>query len=450
MRVLLINSSSIDSIGNRYLYLPSSLLYLSASLKRANIEAEILDCNVQADSCIMDRISNWLPDMVGISCLFSAQVQSMLNAAISIKKVHNIPIVIGGIHPTIYYKEILENCPDIDYVVFGEGEETLVSLCRSIQKKQNIQEVDGIAYRDQNSIIVQGKKKYSKVDDLAWPDYKAVHIPDYFRDTSQWHNPRKLPINTSIPIISSRSCPMNCNFCSLFLVMGTKFRGRDPIDVVDEMEYLYKKYDHHHFSFFDDNFTLNRSRILTICSEIIRRKMNIQFETPNGVFVNSLDKTVLDAMVSAGLVRISLAIESGSEYIRNSIMGKHLPTDKIYEIASLCKEYPQLYTRAFFILGMPEDTCDTVQETYNMIIRINVDQPIVTNLMPFPGTKLFEQCLRDNLLVGINVKDLWKYANIYFTGNKQFFVKPYNMLLEDLVSFRIKFDDLCNITRKGK
>ena len=120
----------------------------------------------------------------------------------------------------------------------------------------------------------------------------------------------------------------------------------------------------------DDNFALNRKRTIEICSEIIRRGLDIQFETPNGISINTLNEEVLDALVSAGLVRVYLAIESGSEFIRNEIMGKHLSTEKIYEIVGLTKKHKQLHVKAYFIIGMPEETHETLEETYNMIKKI--------------------------------------------------------------------------------
>lgn len=422
---------------------PIGLLYLVSTLKKNNICVKILDHNVENISvkeCLMD----FVPDLVGIGCCFSGHITETLDNARQVKAYANVPVVIGGIHPTIYYKDIMKNCPEIDYIILGEGEISLLKLCNYIQKNDIniIQQINGIVYRAHNNdVVVNTKTKYiENVSDLPWPDYKCINIKNYYYDTSNWHNPKRLNINTSLPIISSRSCPMQCNFCSMYILMGKKIRKRNPYDVVNEIEYLYNEYDHRYFSFYDDNVNLDRRHILTICSEIKKRKLNIQFDTPNGVHVNSLDEEVVEALVSSGLVRVSLAIEHGSEYIRNKIMGKNLSTEKIYSVVNMCKKYHDLYIRTFFIMGMPEDTRETLQKTYEMIEIMDIDKPIVTNVVPFPGTKLFDQCIRDNIIVGVNVEDLWRNPDAYFTGNKQFFVKPYNMTMEELIFFRNKFD----------
>ena len=457
MRILLINPPTPDNITNKEYYVPSSLLYLAAVLQKADVEVNILDLNIYhpekydnpamfCENIIVDKISDYEPSLVGIGCLFSGQFSSVLNYSKKIKRFfESINIVIGGIHPTIYFFEILTNCPSIDWVIIGEAEESIIALVDMLKEKRyDFDKIDGFAYRENGEVIVNPKKCFiSDLDGIPFPAYDLINLKDYYHDTTKWHNPRKLPINASLPILTSRSCPMRCCFCSMFLVMGTKWRKRSAKNVVDEMEFLYKKYGHRHFSFMDDNLTINKKHILAICDEIAKRKMNIQFETPNGISTLFLDGEILDALVTAGLVRVSLAIESGSDYIRNQVMGKKLPREKIFEIVRLTKKYKELYVRAFFIMGMPEDNRETLDDTYKMIEEIDVDKPIVSNLLPFPGTRLFDQALKDKLFVGdLDADNLWEETRFFFTDNKRFFIKPYDLELSELQEYRKKFDDL--------
>ena len=114
----------------------------------------------------------------------------------------------------------------------------------------------------------------------------------------------------------------------MFLVMGKKHRKRNVKHIVDEIELLHKKHEVNYFSFMDDNLTLNRSHILDLCDEILRRKLNIMFDTPNGLWINSIREEIVAKMVEAGLVRTTIAIEHGSDYIRNKVIGKHLERKK--------------------------------------------------------------------------------------------------------------------------
>lgn len=456
MRILLVNTPIPTMYYNREFYAPSSLMYLGAVLQNNGDEVKLLDLKTMMpedtknpmpfyEKILLKTVKSFSPDLIGISCLFSGNFPDLLKISIFLKKHHkDIPIVIGGIHPTIYAEKILKDCPSIDYVVIAEGEESTAQMVNAIKNgSYDFGKIDGFAYRKNGKVHVNKKTKYiQNLDSLPFPAYNLIDIKDYYEDTSNWHNPRNLPINTTLPIISSRSCPNRCNFCSMFMVMGPRWRARSAKNVVDEIEYLYNKYDHHHFSFMDDNFTLNKRRTLEICSDIISRGLEIQFETPNGISINTLDEEVMDALINAGLVRTYLAIESGSEYIRNKVMGKHLTTEKIYEVTNLAKSYKQLVVKAYFIIGMPEETHETLEDTYNMIKKIDVDRIYLHNVIPFPGTAVFEQAKRDNLLVDLNPETLFKSNQLYITNYDRIFIKPYNLELDDLREFRKRCNKL--------
>jgi radical SAM superfamily enzyme YgiQ (UPF0313 family) len=231
----------------------------------------------------------------------------------------------------------------------------------------------------------------------------------------------------------------------MFLVMGPKFRPRSAGNVVDEIELLYDRYGINHLNIMDDNFTFDKQRVLDICFEIQRRRLDIQFETLNGVMLHKMDKEVIDAMASAGWVRGALSIESGSDFIRNDVMGKHLPKEKIYEVVRLIREHPSIRLKGCFVIGMPEDTLQTLEDTYTMIEEIDIDEALVANLVPYPGTRVYDQCLKDDLFIDLDIKTLWKFDALYpHPGNKRFFVKPYSLSLEDLIHFRKRIDELCD------
>lgn len=458
MKILLINPPTPSTISNKEYYVPLSLLYLAAMVQKSGREIEILDLNTfkleESDdleklyeSIILKKLSDFQPSLIGITCLWSGHFPSVLNFSKIIKSsFKESKIVIGGIHPTIYPVEILTNCPSIDWIIIGEGETALTQLVGMMEDNHyEFEKIDGFAYRKNGKVVVNPKKCFiPNLDDIPFPAYDLINLKDYYHDTSKWHNPRNLSINASLPIISSRSCPMRCNFCSMFMVMGSRWRGRSPKNVVDEIQFLYEKYDHRHFSFMDDNLTIDKQHIIELCNNIVKRNLRIQFETPNGISTRFLDEEILDALVAAGLVRVSLAIESGSDFIRNQIIGKNLSREQILKIAQLTKKHhKELYTRAFFIMGFPEDSKETLEDTYRMIEEIDVDKPIVSNLLPFPGTRVFQQVLKDNLFTEeIDVSNLWRMDRFYFTGNKSFFVKPYNLELSELDEFRKRFDDL--------
>ena len=467
MRIILINPPIPGYMPNKEFIPPPSLLYLAGVLQRADFKVTILDLNtykpweivtdntdIFLNNIITEQISDFRPSLIGIGCLFSGQFPSVLKLSESIKNHFlTIPIVIGGMHPTIYPSEILKNCHFIDYVVIGEGEDQIVALANYIKDGNGaLDMLGGFAYRKNGSVIVNSKKTFiHEVAELPFPAYDLINFEDYYHDTSHWHNPKGLSFHMTVPIISSRSCPMRCNFCSMFLVMGPKIRTRSPGHVVDEIQLLYDTYGQRHFSFMDDNININKKHIMEICKQIMQRNLDIQFETPNGLMVSALDREVMDMMVQAGWVRGAIAIESGSDFIRNKVMGKHLKREKIFEITQMAKAYRNLYFKAYFIIGMPEDTRETLMETYDMVKEINVDETYVTNLIPFPGTAVFEQSLRDNLFIEeFDVNNLWRMDGFHYTDNKRFYIKPYQLELGELREFRNKFDTLLSENKRRK
>jgi len=458
MKILLVNPPIPAAWYNDEFYLPSSLLYLGAQLQRNGEDVEILDLktvkNSQEDlsekfydKILLDTILKFDPEIIGFGCLFSGNFPDVLRLSKLCKKnFRDIPIIAGGIHFTIYAKEILENCPSIDWIALGEAEETIVKIVDKIKRKDNdFSDIQRFGFRKNKKIIITPGKHYiSDPDTIPFPAYDLVDLKDYYTDTSFWHNSKGMPINTSIPIITSRSCPNQCPFCSMYMAMGPKWRARSPQNVVDEIEFLYNKYGHRHFSIMDDNFSLVKSRVIEICDLIKKRGLDLQFETPNGLSLKTLDREVIDAMVSAGLVRVSLAIESGSDYIRNVVMRKNLAREKIFKVTKIIKEHKSIFTNAFFIIGMPEETQETLMDTYNMMKEIDVDKVHLMNIVPFPSTRVYAQALRDNLLVDLDPKNIYKADDLYFKNYDRFFIKPYELELTDLREFRVKCTELIN------
>lgn len=460
MKALLINPPIQRTFHNREFYLPCSLLALGATLQEENHKVELLDFRkFQKDKDppedfygekLVERISEFQPDFIGIGCLFSGYFPDLLKLSeIAKEKYPEIPNIIGGIHPTLYARDILENCPTLDHIVLGEGEDTIIDFIKALRGKMDFNDIDGFAFRDQGVVKVNPKERFiENLDGLPMPAYNLINIEDYYVDTSTWHNPKNLSIQTSVPLVTSRSCPNKCSFCSMFEVMGKKWRPRSAENVVNEMEYIYNELGQRHFSFMDDNVTLNKSRMMDICNKINERGLDLEFETPNGLSVKTLDEELLDTMVSAGFVRTYFAIESGSEQIRNEIMNKHLSNKKIYEVVELTKKYPQLSVNAFFIVGLPEETKETLEETYNMIEKLKFKKTLVKNIVPYPGTPLYEQVMRDGLLINTAPSDMYKAEGMYLTNCDLVNIQPYNLDIKYLLDFKKRCDKMIKGLKK--
>lgn len=467
MKVLLIAAYNCDrsfyddgttELKNREdLYPSAALLYLAAMLRANNCEPIIVDLNNSVvhrqkkkylDYCkkvIVDSLNEHKPDLVGINCLFAGSFPDVLEYAKTVKS-HSphLKIAVGGIHATSFTKEILTNCNDIDYVAIAEGEKAMIALADAIKAKNEnlLSSIKSFAYKDKDGVVrINRETNYvDDLDSLPMPAWDLINLNNFEMKLDHYYNPQNLPIKFKAAIFTSRACPLACNFCDMFLVMGKKHRKRSAKTIVDEIELLNKSYGVNYFSFMDDQLTLNKAHILNVCNEILKRKLKIIFDTPNGLWINSLREEVVAKMAEAGLVYGTLAIEHGDDYMRNKVIGKVLDRKKIFEVAGLLKKY-KLMSRGFFIMGFPEDTNETLKNTYDMMNELQLDNYSVQTVIPFPGTALFKQVIKDKLLLGNwNLNELWKTP--ISVGQAKFLIQPYNMSLDDLSKWREKFDTM--------
>jgi len=457
-RILLVNPHSSPPVDSDERVITLPLLYISSYLKQFGHEVlfidlyneqrmeytngNVFDMESLFSSKYYKQILDFNPDIAGVTVHYSGR----FFPAIEFIQLFNnyfpdISCVIGGIYPTLFSEEILSRYEPVDFILKGESEETFLQLIDCLNNKSgSLKEIDGLTYRINDKIINNEKKNFiSNLDLIPFPDYDLIDIKEYFFDTSEWYNPKQYPININIPILTTRSCPNQCTYCSMYKVHGRGFRKRSVNNVVDEIEYLYNKFNLKYFSFTDDNLTFDKGRIIKICSEIVNRGIEIQFDTPNGLDMNRLDSDVISALVGAGLVKTSLAVESGSPKIRKSI-NKYLEQEKIYEVVDAVRKYPELKFSLLFVIGFPEDTLETLDETYNLIKELGIDKFSMNYAVPYPGTKLFHEC-KDNKLIELSTAVFLNIPNLSH-HTKVPFIKPYKLEKEDLIDFREKCMEL--------
>ena len=340
--------SATRNLGNREDFVPSTaLLCLAAILREHKFEPVLLDLNnaevheygdqymEYCKKCIIDKINEHKPELVGINCLFSGSFPYVLEYAKAIKE-HSpdMKIATGGMHPSTFPEEILKNCKDIDYISVGEGEKAMISLAKYIETKDEalITSMKSFAYRDKDgSIKINRESNYvDDLDTLPMPAWDLIDVKKFEMNLDHYYNPLNLPLKYKAVVLTSRACPCECNFCDIFMVMGTKHRKRSPKLIVDELEILVNEYGINYFSFMDDNLTLNREHIMGLCNELIKRKLNkrIGWDTPSGLWINSLREPIIAKMVEAGFLKTAISIEHGNDHMRNKVIKKYLPRKK--------------------------------------------------------------------------------------------------------------------------
>jgi len=395
--------------------IPNGLLYIGAILLSRNIPTEIINLsNKSWDGC-RNIIKEMNPDIVGICC-YTFNRHTCIKLAEIVKEVNkNIKVVFGGPHSSIMYAQLFDTSYNIDVIVLNEGEITFLELVNNLQGNTQLKNIPGIIYRENGKIINNGlRQPLESLDKLPIP-------AEYFRYKR---------------IITSRGCPGRCIFCDTPHLWGQKVRLRSPINVVDELELLNKKYGISSFIISDDTFTLGKERAIEICKEIIRRDLKITWDCRSRV--NLICEERLMWMKKAGCTTISYGIESGSQKILNNLK-KGIKVEQIKEAASLTRKFG-LNLNYFIIVGSPGETDDTIRETMK-VIEETKPTSIFTYIMQLtPGTELYETAKQSNFIKDNDWMDN-KDETIFYTKEKTLkeLVRYINLISELFRVLRAKF-----------
>ncbi|MCJ7807372.1 MAG: B12-binding domain-containing radical SAM protein, partial [Dehalococcoidia bacterium] len=243
---------------------PLSLSYLAAVLQSEGIEVQILDLLVSQHSArkIRDKLMEYQPQMVGATCVTLNSTSATRNLKICKDFDPGIVTMLGGPHASFAIKETLLRSRWIDVVIIGEGERTIVELARTLEKGKDIQQVKGIAFREDNR--VEKTEPRPLIEDLNELPIPARHLLPLSKYRA---------IDAPCTIITSRGCPYKCIFCSGPRLFGRRVRFRDPILVVDEIEQIHKVFGFNKLNIVDDTFTLNHRHAHAVCDEIMRRNL---------------------------------------------------------------------------------------------------------------------------------------------------------------------------------
>jgi anaerobic magnesium-protoporphyrin IX monomethyl ester cyclase len=447
--VLLVNLPLADMSTTPFFVMPPGLLSLAAYLREKGETVDCVDLNVlhrkgndqDVVGMFADRLRDTQPLLVGVSVMVAGQFRRARQTCRQAKEaVPNVVTVVGGAHVSQFPRDILRDCPEIDLVVMGEGEEqarACVQYART--RKHPAAWPDGVAYRSgAGTITVLPKTTYGiDVDRLPWPAYDLMNFDDYRHDTRTWHNPYQVDLSLRVPIITSRGCPNLCNFCSVARCMGQTYRAMTASHVVDMVQMLHEEHGVGYFAIFDANFAQDVTRVLDISQEIIKRNLRILIDLPTGLPINATAPTLIDALAEAGLIRTCISVETADDYIRNAVMHKQVKREEIFTVVAAIRRHPQISLVTDFVIGMPEDTPESLETSCRLVAELDTDDIALSIATPYPGTPLFEQCVRDRLFLPDVVGDRLYETDWYSHSNlNRFYLKPYHLDVDTLRAYR--------------
>jgi len=306
----------------------------------------------------------------------------------------HVTIIMGGLHPSISPLKTLQS-GDVDYVVIGEGEKILVNLLSAIDENSLPSQITGLAG------FIKGEKFINpeldlpqNLDGIPHPARDLLNMRAYLSQNMMLYGRNKA---RQTPVITSRGCPQDCTFCSVRKQSGRRWRGRSAENVLEEIEMLIDEYNIESIAFFDDNVAFHQRRMKDICTGILERNMKISWIAPNGISVKALDRETIKLMKESGCSMLNLAIESGDEYILNSVIKKKLSLDKVREVAEICHQM-KIPINGYFVIGMPGDTENSIQRSLDFARSTPLRDVGVFIATPFPGTELYDTCIENKYL----------------------------------------------------
>lgn len=359
---------------------PLGILYLDAILKKNNYNPLTKDYTTWGEKNFLKDLSNTInefrPNFIGITVMSMTRATTYKAINLIKKLDRSIEIILGGIHASVMYEQLVKNFP-IKAVCIGESEESFIELLDSLNTNNALRDIKGIAYRQGDKVLVTEKRELrTNLDELPFPSYEVFMNPEI----------------KVVQMITSRGCPNKCSFCCLDVISKRRWRPRDYISVVDEIEYISKKFPWvHTIQFVDDTFTLDNQRVINICKEILQRGIKMRF------FGQGRIKPVSSEMAywleKAGFFEIYFGIESGSEKILKS-MHKNITKQDCINTFKMFSEFKNIRVEKCLMVGLPGETEETVNETIQLVKELlkysKMEFFYAAPLWIYPGTEVYD------------------------------------------------------------
>ena len=401
MRIVFVHpnyhSGGAEIAGN---WPPAWVAYLAGALKSAGFDdVHFIDAmtNNISDDSLHQQLADLQPDVVGTTAITPSIYVAEEVLKIAQSAAPNALRVLGGVHATFMYRQVLSEAPWIDVIVRGEGEEILTALMHAVQAGEwpkNRSKIKGLAYIEGGEIMATPAAPTVKELDAITPDWSLL----------EWEKYIYVPLNRRVAIPSmARGCPFTCSFCSQWK-FWRDYRVRDPKKVVDEIEDLVENHGVGFFILADEEPTINRRKFIEFCNELIARNLpdRVQWGINTRVTDIMRDKELLGLYRKAGLVHVSLGTEAAAQ-MKLDQFNKETTVAQNKEAIRLLRE-ADIFTEAQFIVGLDNETPETLEETYRMAWDWQPDLANWSMYTPWPFTPLFQE-LRDQ----VEVFDYSKY-----------------------------------------
>jgi anaerobic magnesium-protoporphyrin IX monomethyl ester cyclase len=386
MRILFVHpnyhSGGAEIAGN---WPPAWVAYLSGSLKAAGFtEIRFIDAmtNDIDDERLAAMIVEAAPDIVGATAITPSIYKAQRVLQIAKEARPETITVLGGVHATFMYRQVLAEAPWIDAIVRGEGEEIMTELVRAVDAGQwpaKRSEIRGLAYVDDGKVTATPAAPTVKNIDSIVADWGVL----------EWEKYQYIPLGVRVAIPNmARGCPFTCSFCSQWK-FWRDYRIRDPKKVVDEIETLMRDHGVGFFILADEEPTINKKKFVAFCEELIRRDLKILWGINTRVTDILRDEALLPLYRKAGLIHVSLGTEAAAQ-LKLDLFNKETTVAQNKKAVQLLRE-AGIVVEAQFIVGLENETAETLEETYKMACDWKPDLANWSMYTPWPFSDLFKE-----------------------------------------------------------
>ncbi|MEW5960018.1 MAG: radical SAM protein [Chloroflexota bacterium] len=420
MRVLLASPES--EVWNSRKHIHMGLGYLAGSLLAHGYEVEIWDASIESDvESLAEKLARDPFDVVGLSAPTPLINNAWADAATA--KKHGAITILGGPHLTLQPHESMQK-DQIDLVVRGEAEYTIIEIMRALEKELEIRDwrleidrpfpnfqpsnfptfnlqprlfdpsagwgkIPGLSWRNTDGKIIHNPDR-PLADDIDAIPFPAHHLFKIKRYTNLNPLTDGLDMNArAYTIVTSRGCPYKCTYCSK-PITGDTWRGRSVDNVIAEWEWLVKDLRATEIGLTDDIWNLDRERAKDLCRALIKAGLNhVPWVTIHGMKVNNTDPELFNLMKQAGCRRVGFGVENGDDWMLRHVIKKGQTIDMVRQAFKWSKK-AKLQTMGFFIFGMPGETEESMEKTIQLALELDPDLAHFMMAAPFPGTEMWE------------------------------------------------------------
>ncbi|MHA1679647.1 MAG: B12-binding domain-containing radical SAM protein [Promethearchaeota archaeon] len=403
--------------------MPWNLAYLAGMLEEESIQVKILDLYFsRSKNELRKKLENNRADIIGITTT-TPYIDLVFTLARIIKHLQpGCVIVLGGWHPTALPEKTLRDCKSVDLIVRGEGEYTLVELCRVVERdglnRKSLSQINGITFRTREGDIISNPDRplIENLDELPFPAYHLLPLDEYPSDLSNLGAIFTRKDKFSI-LITSRGCPFSCIFCADSVINKHRIRFRSVDNVLKEIKLMNKNYGINFFGIVDPNFLQDTKRVAEFCQKLLEEGIKIKWGCQGRV--DKVNFKLLQLMKKSGCFRIYYGVESGSPRILKLIK-KRINLEQVHNAVKWTKEAGILVI-INMMLGLPGETEADIVASWKLIKKLEPNNVYLNLTKPLPGSPLFNQYFHKLSTVEAD-NILWSdfYFNVEYNESSRF------------------------------